>query len=1075
MASMTYGAEQPPAPQASSSLRSQDGAAMLEVEQQGENGMQDALVRQVEWYLGRENLSRDYFLMQQMREDFFVKLEILANFPKMKRMYAEVNAAYLAQAIRHRSSNLELDETETLVRPTFVLSEKRRSSIILRDVPAGTSAADIEALFATNQSLPVPESIRPDVGDTWFVTYDSYEKARNGLDSIKNLSIHGAPVKARLKTETIVRSLAQASGPGMPQQQLQPPLVAGGMMGMMPGMPGSHTMGAHQGVPMPQQQMPMSFMGPPPMGAGPPPMGFPIGYGFPPPPAGFRGPPGANPGAYRGAPSPNYYGMNPPPFGAHPNQPGGFDPAAMSGMMAAAPGMTGIPPHNPHQVVMTHGGGPGGGYVQHHSNSPGVGSGAATTAHRGGGRGGGGNSGGGKGGRGGITSVNQRQFATGAGGPLMAGGAQQGAHNPPGVVPQQGPNALAGVLPGAQQQLATPQQQQGQYRQPGQSSVGQDQLGASGAQATSSAEAVSNKDISGAGASQSSSIAPTSSAGIVVGAGSVSVTSSAMGSAPASSTPTAGPRNGQPNPYTGANGFQLSNLGAQANRGGGDGGYTKNEYGAWTSHGNARGGRYDKSGGNNSHNANNNGNASGGGSAGGSNSGGNTHSKKGKKGGAKKDASGEYSSERGGNSDGYGHGHGHRRKGETGGKGGIGNAPQVVPPQKQEVNILNQNFPPLAGKDGVSTVSAEAVTQQLADEKASKDKASWAEKSAAIPPTSPVPVSFISASDEPPKRQQSLEKKMSSAKSGSGEPASDKSKVLPAAASTSVTAASAEESSVKVAPRSAPLANDQTGQQPQPKLQTPSVGAGGTESPQPAGAGSASVGASPSTPGRKGDALSSAASVDDGQAVAQAAGNSGRSYAAILRAAKKPVVELSNGPLPGAAASTALSPASTGPPSLSVKNLGNSSNNLSVSIAESAGTKEGKAASGDAPKAAAASSSVNTVAEAGSNSPAANSGEAAPRAGGAGVGSPGEGSGGSVSKNGESVAAAAGGEATHSGRNGEQAKGATALAGSAATSSNPGSNNGAGSGSRPVSVWANKPKSVLEKPKPAQTGISGST
>eukprot|EP00184_Porphyridium_aerugineum_P007832 CAMPEP_0184692636 /NCGR_PEP_ID=MMETSP0313-20130426/1028_1 /TAXON_ID=2792 /ORGANISM="Porphyridium aerugineum, Strain SAG 1380-2" /LENGTH=981 /DNA_ID=CAMNT_0027150479 /DNA_START=687 /DNA_END=3629 /DNA_ORIENTATION=- len=265
---------------------------------EGEELLQ-AVVRQVEWYLGRQNLSTDYYLMQQMQDDFFVKLSVLANFPKMKKMAAGIDAQYLASAIKGRSVELELDETDTMVRPVFLLSEKRRSILILRELPAATPIPDIEALFAESE-CPKPENIRPDVGDTWFVAFDSFEHAKTALDRVQDKNINGYPIKARVKTESISRTVAGA--------------VSGVPMGNAPvvqGMPG-------------QQPLPPHVMMPPPMGPfGPIP---PMGYGFapPPPPGGFRGPPQ---GFYP-----------PPPFAA---QGPGFDPA-----MGFVPG--GVPaPANP--------------------------------------------------------------------------------------------------------------------------------------------------------------------------------------------------------------------------------------------------------------------------------------------------------------------------------------------------------------------------------------------------------------------------------------------------------------------------------------------------------------------------------------------------------------------------------------------------------------------------------------------------------------------------------------------------------------------------------------------------------
>mmetsp|Transcript_9044 Transcript_9044/g.23769 ORF Transcript_9044/g.23769 Transcript_9044/m.23769 type:complete len:493 (+) Transcript_9044:339-1817(+) len=273
------------------------------------DALSNALVGQVEWYLGRSNLSSDYFLMQQMREDFFVQLSVLANFPKMKRMLAGRDLAFLASAIRERSSELELDGSGTSVRPLFALNEKRRSVLMLRDVPASLRVEDINALFISHNQQP--ESIRPDVGDTWFITFDTPDGAKAALEHIKDATLNGAPIKARVKLETIARTLAAAAPTGPPP-------------GVMPmGMP---TLMTSQ-----QQQQHMAAM----MASGAPPPGAYLPYGFVPAPNAFRpGPP--PPGAFYASPPPHFAAQISamvPPAGVPNSQP---QPAAQAGVPGGA-------------------------------------------------------------------------------------------------------------------------------------------------------------------------------------------------------------------------------------------------------------------------------------------------------------------------------------------------------------------------------------------------------------------------------------------------------------------------------------------------------------------------------------------------------------------------------------------------------------------------------------------------------------------------------------------------------------------------------------------------------------------
>jgi len=337
----------------------------------------NALVRQVEWYLGRSNLSTDYFLMQQMREDFFVQLGVLGNFPKMKRMLAGRDLAFLASVIRERSSELELDASGTSVRPLFALKEKRRSVLMLRDVPSTLNIEEINALFSSHSQQP--ESIRPDVGDTWFITFDSPDGAKAALEHIKDATLNGAPIKARVKMETIARTLAAAAPSSAP---LPGP---GGPMGM------PAVISAQQ-----QQQMAAAMMA-----GGAPPPGTYLPYGFVPAPGGFRPGPAPPPGAVFAPPPPHFAAqiaaMVPPgavPAGSQQQQvqQAGLSPGSGGMSMVGAPpapGAGGVPGYGAAGGVPQVRPAPGGG--QHGRDGGGGASGAPTRHGNSGGGGSGGN------------------------------------------------------------------------------------------------------------------------------------------------------------------------------------------------------------------------------------------------------------------------------------------------------------------------------------------------------------------------------------------------------------------------------------------------------------------------------------------------------------------------------------------------------------------------------------------------------------------------------------------------------------------------------------------------------------
>jgi len=82
-----------------------------------------------------------------------------------------------------------------------------RSTIILREIPSDAPQAEVEEIFKYPGAKTFT-SIRSEIGDTWFVTMDTEEDAKDTLLDLrlKKRTFRGASVKARLKTETVVRS-----------------------------------------------------------------------------------------------------------------------------------------------------------------------------------------------------------------------------------------------------------------------------------------------------------------------------------------------------------------------------------------------------------------------------------------------------------------------------------------------------------------------------------------------------------------------------------------------------------------------------------------------------------------------------------------------------------------------------------------------------------------------------------------------------------------------------------------------------------------------------------------------------
>ena len=84
-----------------------------------------------------------------------------------------------------------------------------RNTIILREIPSDTAPDAVKAIFDGVEGATVA-SVRADVGDTWFVTMGSEDEAYTTLQRVGSLKFQDKPIKARLKSENILRSFYPA-------------------------------------------------------------------------------------------------------------------------------------------------------------------------------------------------------------------------------------------------------------------------------------------------------------------------------------------------------------------------------------------------------------------------------------------------------------------------------------------------------------------------------------------------------------------------------------------------------------------------------------------------------------------------------------------------------------------------------------------------------------------------------------------------------------------------------------------------------------------------------------------------
>jgi len=85
-----------------------------------------------------------------------------------------------------------------------------QNTLILRDLPTSAPPADVTSIFSNAKTLdglpcPLPITVRSDMNDTWFVTFQTEAEARIALQAINGCVYENVKIKARLKTESALK------------------------------------------------------------------------------------------------------------------------------------------------------------------------------------------------------------------------------------------------------------------------------------------------------------------------------------------------------------------------------------------------------------------------------------------------------------------------------------------------------------------------------------------------------------------------------------------------------------------------------------------------------------------------------------------------------------------------------------------------------------------------------------------------------------------------------------------------------------------------------------------------------
>lgn len=161
----------------------------------------EAIKRQVEYYFSRQNLLQDTFLLSKMSKDHFVHVSVIAEFKMMKQLTSDVDL--IVESVKG-SDKVILDEVRKCIKPA---ANTERTTLILRNIPSSATEESVRALLM-GAGVPKIVSIRADVGDNWFLSFETTEATKIAMDQVKGLKWDGKQIGCAIKSESFLKGLA---------------------------------------------------------------------------------------------------------------------------------------------------------------------------------------------------------------------------------------------------------------------------------------------------------------------------------------------------------------------------------------------------------------------------------------------------------------------------------------------------------------------------------------------------------------------------------------------------------------------------------------------------------------------------------------------------------------------------------------------------------------------------------------------------------------------------------------------------------------------------------------------------
>jgi len=171
------------------------------------NELRKELTRQLEYVFTKDFILSSPYLMSNINDEHYIPCNAICNLDIVKVISTDKT---LITDILRNSDKIIFNEEKEMAKSKTNLVE--RHTIIIRDIPEGTTEEEVKAIFeGDSQLIGSIVELKKELAVNFFIKFPNEEITMHALNYVRGQTFKGNPIHARIKTENLHKSIFYGS------------------------------------------------------------------------------------------------------------------------------------------------------------------------------------------------------------------------------------------------------------------------------------------------------------------------------------------------------------------------------------------------------------------------------------------------------------------------------------------------------------------------------------------------------------------------------------------------------------------------------------------------------------------------------------------------------------------------------------------------------------------------------------------------------------------------------------------------------------------------------------------------